>query len=161
MAYLILIFIFVQRIGELAWSYRNTKHLRALGAKEFFRDHYKWIVFFHSLWFVLLVLMVGPEKPIRPFALIAFICLEFGRFWIFLTLGSRWTTRILRLPGEKPVVRGPYRWVRHPNYLIVCGEILVAPLIFDLWKLSLLGSLVHAILIIHRVKKENLAWQSS
>lgn len=155
----ILVFILAQRIAELLWSYRNTKKLKNLGAQEFFADHYKWIVLFHFFWFISLAAGLTQSVTIRTFPLVMFISLEFCRLWVFLTLGSRWTTRILRVPGERPVSAGPYKWVRHPNYWVVTGEILIVPMIFGFWEFALLGSIIHALIIVHRIKQENWVWR--
>ncbi len=158
MPYLIYAFVILQRILELFWSHRNTSQLKKLGAEEFFASHYKWIVFFHLTWLVILGLAIHPEVSINTIALLIFVILQFCRMWVLLTLGARWTTRILRFPNENPIDQGPYRWLRHPNYIIVVGEIFVVPLIFYLWQLSLGGTIVHGLLITHRIKKENEAW---
>lgn len=159
MANTILIFILIERITELFWSQRNTKRLIQNGGKEYFGTHYRWIVAFHALWFLFLFFSVSPIAKINPMILIIFVCLEFCRLWVLLTLGSRWTTKIIKIPKEKPITNGPYQFIRHPNYVVVVGEIFIVPLIFGLWELALLGSLIHAILIVHRIKKENLVWR--
>lgn len=156
--YAILIFILIERGTELLWSQHNTRKLIAKGGKEYFSGHYKCIVIFHALWLLCLFFSLHPSIKIYPMFFVIFLCLQFCRFWVLLTLGSRWTTKIIRLPLEKPIASGPYQFLRHPNYVVVAGEIFVVPLMFGLWELAFLASIVHAILIIHRIKKENLVW---
>ncbi len=158
---MVLIFIVTQRILELFWSRRNTQKLIQKGGKEYFSEHYKWIVTFHVCWLTFLFLSIPPNPKADPIMLIIFVGLEFCRFWVLRTLGSRWTTKIIKIPNEKPITTGPYRFVRHPNYIIVVGEVLIVPLIFGLWEFALLGSTMHAIIIAHRIKKEDLAWQQN
>jgi methyltransferase len=76
---------------------------------------------------------------------------------VIASLGGRWTTRVLVLPGEPLVVRGPYRWLRHPNYAIVCAEIAVAPLIFGAWEIALVFSVLNLVLVAHRIRIEDTA----
>jgi methyltransferase len=83
--------------------------------------------------------------------------IELGRVWVLRTLGHRWTTRIIVVPGEKLVAAGPYRFVNHPNYLVVIGEIAVLPLVFGLWQVALIFSLLNAVALTVRVRAENKA----
>ena len=80
--------------------------------------------------------------------------------WVIASLGRRWTTRVIVLPGAAPVARGPYRWLRHPNYLIVILEIAVVPLALGLPLFALVFSLANAALLVYRIRVENkaLAW---
>ena len=89
--------------------------------------------------------------------LFLFVCLLFARFWVIRTLGRRWTTRIIVLPGVPLVRHGPYRFVSHPNYLVVVGEIAVLPLVFGLWQVSLLFSAANAVVLAIRIRAENAA----
>ena len=89
-----------------------------------------------------------------------FALLQLGRIWVLATLGERWTTRIIVLPGAPLVARGPFRFVRHPNYLVVIGEIAVLPLAFGLWQVALLFSLLNAIMLVVRIRAEEKALAS-
>jgi len=86
-----------------------------------------------------------------------FAVLQLARLWVLVSMGRYWTTRVLTLPGAPLVRRGPYRWVRHPNYLIVVGEIAVLPLIFGAWQIALVFSVANAILLAWRIRIEDAA----
>ena len=79
------------------------------------------------------------------------------RAWVLITLGPRWTTRIIVLPGERLVSGGPYRFINHPNYWVVIGEIAVLPLVFGLWKIALVFTLLNAAVLTVRIREENRA----
>jgi methyltransferase len=83
--------------------------------------------------------------------------LQLGRLWVLRTLGPRWTTRIIVLPGAPLVAGGPFRFVRHPNYLVVIGEIAVLPLVFGLWQLALIFSVLNAVVLWIRIRAEERA----
>jgi methyltransferase len=127
-ALLLLLLVTLQRGGELAISRRNTRRLRAQGAMEAGAGHYPWIVLLHGAWLVSLVPVALADPPLDWRYLVPFLLLQPLRLWILSSLGPRWTTRILVLP-EAPLVRcGPYRYLRHPNYLVVMLEIPLLPL---------------------------------
>jgi methyltransferase len=156
LAVLILALVTLQRLGELWLSNRNTKRLLERGAVEQGRAHYPWVVLLHVLWLALLW-VAAPGRPVNFVWLIIFLLLQIARVWVLATLGPRWTTRILVLPGEPLVRRGPYRWVDHPNYVIVAGEIAVLPMVFGLWDLAILFSLLNAAVLAIRIREENKA----
>jgi methyltransferase len=83
-----------------------------------------------------------------------FMLLQAGRLWVLRTLGPRWTTRIIVLPNAPLVTGGPFRFVRHPNYLVVIGEIAVLPLVFGLWQVALIFSILNAIVLTIRIRAE-------
>lgn len=152
----VLAFVTVQRLFELALSQRNTRRLLARGAIEVDPGHYPFIVLLHALWLGTLWLL-GPGPPIEIVPLILFALLQLGRLWVIATLGERWTTRIIVLPGEPLVTSGPYRWIDHPNYLIVAGEIAVLPLVFGLPMVAILFSILNGLLLWVRIRDENRA----
>ena len=152
----ILALVTVQRLGELLVSNRNTKRLLGHGAREHGAAHYPLIVALHTAWLGSLW-WLGATRPIDPFWLAVFILIEIGRIWVFATLGERWTTRIIVVPGETLVRRGPYRWINHPNYSVVVAEIAVLPLVFGLWKIALVFSLLNAAVLTIRIREENRA----
>lgn len=152
----LLLFVTLQRIAELALSQRNMKQLLARGGYEVAPGHYPFMVALHAAWLALLWLL-GPGPPIELVPLLIFVLLQIARAWVIATLGERWTTRIIVLPGEPLVATGPYRWVNHPNYLIVAGEIFVLPLVFGLWQLALLFSLLNALILWMRIRAEDRA----
>jgi methyltransferase len=153
---LILALVTLQRIGELWLSNRNTKRLLACGAQEVGARHYPLIVAVHALWLAALW-WFAPERAVDGFWLAVFVLLQLARIWVLATLGSRWTTRIIILPGAPLVRAGPYRWVDHPNYMIVIGEIGALPLVFGLWAVALIFSLLNATVIAIRIREENRA----
>ncbi len=152
-------FLTVQRLAELIWARHNTARLRAVGGVEFGATHYPLLVTLHAFWLFGLW-FAGHDNPVDPGWLAVFIGLQLGRLWVLVSLGGRWTTRVIVLPGAAPVTRGPYRWFRHPNYWIVVLEIAVVPLALGLPVFALLFSLANAVLLVIRLRVENraLAW---
>ena len=155
-AYLILALVTLQRLGELLLAERNTRRLLAKGAREVGRGHYPFIVAIHAGWLVALWLL-GPGPPIHILPLILYVALQAARVWVIATLGERWTTRIIILPGAPLVRRGPYRWLDHPNYLIVVAEIAVLPMVFGLPEVAAFFSALNAVALWVRIREENRA----
>lgn len=155
--YAVVGFIVVQRLAELALATRNTRRLRARGAVEAGAGHYPAIVALHIAWLAAMLIAVAPETPAKLPLLAVFLALQVGRVWVIAALGERWTTRIIVLPGAPRVARGPYRYVKHPNYLIVCAEIAVVPLIFGAWWIALLFSGLNMAMLWHRIRIEDAA----
>ena len=152
----VLALVTLQRLAELWLSNRNTRRLLARRAHEAGASHYPLIVAVHALWLATLW-WLAPGRPIDGFWLAMFVLLELARIWVVASLGNRWTTRIIILPGEPLVRRGPYRLVNHPNYLVVVGEIAVLPLVFGLWQVALIFSLLNAAVLTVRIRGENRA----
>ena len=158
--YLIVALVAAQRLIELGIASRNTKWLLTHGGQEFGRRHYPLFVVLHAGWLLAVAVFIEADAPINPWWLILFLLLQAGRIWVITTLGHYWTTRIITLPEAPLVSRGPYRFCRHPNYVIVVGEIATLPLTFGAWELALIFSLLNGVLLIHRVKVENCALRS-
>ena len=152
----VLAFVTLQRLSELQLARSNTRRLLALGAKEFAAGHYPLIVAVHAAWLASLW-WLAMGRPIHVPLLLVFLLLQAARIWVLRSLGPRWTTRIIVLPGAPLVNSGPYRFVSHPNYVVVIGEIAVLPLVFGLWKLALLFSVLNAIVLTIRIRAENRA----
>ena len=152
----ILALVTFQRLGELWLSNSNMKRLIAGGGREYGSSHYPLIVAVHALWLISLW-WLAPARPIDGFWLALFVLLEIARVWVLATLGRRWTTRIIVVPNEPLVRHGPYRFVNHPNYLVVIGEIAVLPLVFGLWQVALVFTLLNAAVLTVRVRAENKA----
>ena len=152
-------FLLAQRLVELGFAQLNAGRLRAKGAVEFGAAHYPLMIALHASW-LLGLWMLGRDRPIIVFWLAFFVLLQIGRLWVIASLGRRWTTRVIVLRGAVPVLRGPYRWLRHPNYLIVALEIAVVPLALGLPVFALVFSIANAALLIYRIRIENeaLAW---
>ena len=155
-AYLILALVMLQRLGELVLARRNTRLLLANGAYEASPGHYPLIVAVHGLWLIALWLLAPGREIVWPLIAL-FVLLQLARLWVLATLGRRWTTRIIVTPGAPLVARGPFRFVRHPNYVVVVLEIAVLPLAFGLWQAALIFSLLNAIVLSIRIRAEEKA----
>jgi len=146
-----------QRLGELVYARRNEARLRDRGAVESGAGHYPLFILLHGAWLLAVFLLIPADRvPSWPL-LAVFLLLQAARVWVVATLGPYWTTRVLSLPGAPLVRRGPYRWVRHPNYLIVAAEIAVLPLAFGAWWIAIAFSLANALLLYHRIGVEERA----
>ena len=145
-------FLVLQRLSELVIARRNTARLMARGAREVGAGHYPVMVAMHASWLVLLVVF-GLGAPVSLPWLAAFAVLQAFRLWILGTLGGRWTTRVIVL-DEPLVARGPFRWVRHPNYVLVCAEIVVAPMVLGLWWIALVYTALNAAMLWVRIRAE-------
>jgi methyltransferase len=156
---LLIVFIVAQRLAELAWAEHNRRRLVAAGGVEASRAHYPLIVALHAAWLVTLFLRARGHEVDRAW-LAVFIALQGMRIWVLATLGGRWTTRIVVLPGGALIERGPYRFVRHPNYLVVALEIAVVPLALGLPGIAVLFSLLNGVVLWLRIRAEKaaLAW---
>ena len=152
----VLALVTLERLAELVWARRNTRRLLARGAHEAGARHYPLIVAVHAAWLAGLWLLAWDRPAQLPW-LVAFAALQAGRLWVLATLGERWTTRILVLPGETLVRRGPYRLIPHPNYAVVAGEILVLPLAFGLIPYALAFSVLNAVVLCVRIREEEKA----
>ena len=152
----ILAFVTMQRMAELALAQSNTKALLAAGAHEFAPGHYPLIVAVHAGWLAALW-WLAPGRPVDVPLLVLFGLLQLGRVWVIQTMGPRWTTRIIVLPGAPLVAGGPFQFVSHPNYLVVIGEIAVLPLLFGLWEVAVVFSLLNAAVLWVRVRAEERA----
>ena len=153
----ILLFVIAQRAIELFIARRNTSNLLVDGGVEHGAGHYPLIVGLHAAWMVCLF-VTGSDAQTGNMALILlFFLLQVGRIWVIFSLGRHWTTRVITIPGRELVKRGPYRWIKHPNYVIVALEILVLPLAFGDWQLAVIFSLLNAGILYHRIRIENSA----
>jgi methyltransferase len=155
--WIVLILVAVQRLAELVYARRNTRRLLAEGAYESGAGHYPLLVGLHALWLVSLALFVPADRAPDWALLAVFVVLQGLRVWVLASLGRFWTTRVITLPGAALVRRGPYRWFRHPNYLVVAGEILVLPLAFGAWEIAVIFSLANAAILTLRVRCEERA----
>ncbi len=153
----LVVLVALQRLLELLLSRRNTARLRADGAYEVGASHYPLIVALHVSWLAALWAAVPASASISWPCFAAYLALACGRAWTMFTLGRYWTTRIIHLPGAPLVRAGPYRFCRHPNYAIVCGEIAVLPLAFGQWQIALAFSILNAALLAWRIRVENAA----
>jgi len=155
-AELLLVVVTLQRIGELVVARHNMRKLMARGAVEVGSGHYPLIVALHTAWLLSLWLF-GRHQPVNVVALALYIALQGLRCWVLWTLGSRWTTRIIVLPGEPLVAAGPYRLMSHPNYVVVVGEIAVLPWALSLPWLAIVFTVLNAAVLAIRLRAETRA----
>jgi methyltransferase len=158
---LLLALVTLQRLGELVLADRNTRRLKARGAYEVAPGHYPLIVLLHAAWLAgLWLVWLAFAPPMNAPLAILFLGLEAVRVWVLTSLGDRWTTRIIILPGAPLVRRGPYRFIPHPNYAVVCAEIALLPLVFGLWAYTLVFTVLNAVVLFVRIRAENAALRS-
>jgi methyltransferase len=156
-AYAIIGFIALQRLAEVIYAQRNTRALLARGAVEIGASHYPVMITLHVTWLVAIFLALPHPAPIHWAALSAMVVLQAARVWIIATLGPYWTTRIINLPDAPLVRKGPYRFFRHPNYMIVVGEIAALPLVFgEVW-VAVAFSVLNAAMLFWRIREEDAA----
>jgi methyltransferase len=146
----------LQRIAELVLSRYNASKLLARGAIEIGSGHYPLIFALHAAWLISLWIF-GRNQPVNLLALAGYLVLQALRGWVMWTLGARWTTRILVLLGEPLVASGPYRYLSHPNYAVVAGEIALLPLMLNLPLLGAIFTLLNAGVLALRIRVENRA----
>ena len=156
----VLALVTLQRLGELAVARRNTARLLARGGVEWNAGQHRFFVALHAAWLAGLWALAW-DRPAKLAWLAVFGLLFVLRVWTLASLGGRWTTRIITLPGEPLVRRGPYRWIAHPNYLVVAGEVAVLPLMFGLWAYALAFSVLNAVLLSVRIRAESAALKAS
>jgi methyltransferase len=152
----LLAFVTLSRVAELAFARRNTTRLLATGGIEHGAGHYPLIVALHTAWLAGLWLL-GWQAPVDGGWLAAFAVLQVLRAWVLVTLGRRWTTRIIVVPGERLVRTGPYRFVNHPNYVVVAGEIAVVPLALGLSVYAIIFTILNAAMLTIRLAAETTA----
>jgi methyltransferase len=152
----LLVLVTAQRLAELVIAKRNTARLLAQGAVEHGAAHYPVIVLMHAAWLVGLWLLAAGIAP-DPILAGVYLLLQAFRIWTLASIGARWTTRIIVVPGETLVARGPYRFMRHPNYAVVVAEILVLPLVFGLHAYAMVFSFLNACVLAVRIRAENAA----
>jgi methyltransferase len=156
-AALILGLVVLQRTGELLLARRNTARLLREGALEIGAGHYPLFILLHAAWLAAIAVSLRADTPIAPAPLALYLLLQLGRIWILATLGRYWTTRVITNPGTPLVRKGPYRFLRHPNYLLVALEIPLLPLVFDMVWIAVLFGLANLALLAWRIRLEEAA----
>jgi methyltransferase len=152
--YLIIAAVALQRLIELGYATRNTRALLARGGIQAGRRHYPLFVLLHAAWLLAILIALPVPPEIRAVPLVIFVVLQAARLWVIASLGPYWTTRIITLPGAPLIRRGPYRFLRHPNYVIVAGEMMALPLVFgEVW-VALIFSALNAMLLAWRIHVE-------
>jgi methyltransferase len=156
-AHLLILLVAAQRLGELLHARRNDRRLRAAGGVEYGAGHYPVLVGLHTGWLVAMFLSVDPGTPVLLGPLAVYLLLQGLRVWTLASLGGFWTTRVIVVPGVALVRRGPYRFIRHPNYLIVALEVPVLPLVFGAWPLAVGFGLANLAVLAWRIRVEERA----
>tara|TARA_B100001123_G_scaffold450970_2_gene625628 strand:+ start:2115 stop:2600 length:486 start_codon:yes stop_codon:yes gene_type:complete len=151
------LFVALQRLSELVWSRWNERALFKKGGIEYGAGHYPFLVGFHVAWLASLVLFIDQHAVPNWFWGCAYVVLQVARLWTLWALGPFWTTRIITIPNLPLVRRGPYRYLRHPNYAIVAGEVAILPMVFGAWEIALVFSLANLVILRHRITVENEA----
>lgn len=162
MYYLLIAAVAIERVIELIIAKRNAQWAFAHGGREFGRSHYPVMVIVHAA--LLLGCVVEVYVCRRPFIdwlgwpmLTVVAGSQALRWWCVMTLGRRWNTRVIVLPGVPLVRRGPYRWLHHPNYVAVVAEGVALPLVHTAWLTAAAFTLANALLLAVRVRVENTA----
>ncbi|MCR8935844.1 isoprenylcysteine carboxylmethyltransferase family protein [Brevibacillus laterosporus] len=163
---LVLVIVIFQRCIELVIARRNARYMKEAGGYEVAAGHYKWIVSLHVGFFISLIgevlLRVSTDSiPFYFWPFCVFCLAQILRIWSIRSLGHFWNTRIFVLDGKKPIVRGPYRYIRHPNYLVVFIEVGMLPLTFGAWKTALIFTVANAMIVSVRISAEEQALQKA
>ncbi|MBP9191904.1 MAG: isoprenylcysteine carboxyl methyltransferase [Ignavibacteria bacterium] len=159
--YIVITIVIIQRLSELIIARKNEVWLRSQGAVEYGKEHYVFIVLLHTLFFISLITEYNISgryselNIINYLFLVFFALLQIMRVWVLKSLGKYWNTKILRIPGSVLVTSGPYRYFKHPNYIVVVCEIFTLPLIFDLYYTAVIFTVLNALILFIRIKAEN------
>ena len=159
--FVIILFVILQRVIELAIAKRNEVYMLSKGAYEVGREHYPFMIALHVSFFVSLLIEVlffqNTLSAIFPFLFIFFLIVQCIRIWCLATLGKFWNTKIIILPGANVVKKGPYKLLRHPNYFVVCTEILILPLMFNAYFTAITFTLLNIAMLAVRIPVEENA----
>jgi methyltransferase len=152
-------FIILLRIGELLLSKSNEKWLLQNGAVEYGKEHYPFIVALHTLFILSLIIEYIARQPVsyNVYLLISYLLLLLFKAWIILSLGKFWNTKIYHIENVPLVEKGPYKYFKHPNYIVVIAEISLLPLCFHLYYTAIVFTLLNALMLFVRIKEENRA----
>jgi methyltransferase len=157
---LLILAVAAERLVELVVSKRNLAWARSRGGREYGFGHYPFMVFLHTGLLVACVIEASHRSfiPALGWPMLALVVLAQAlRWWCITTLGPRWNTRIIVVPGLPLVDRGPYRWLRHPNYVAVVLEGIALPLVHTAWVTAVVFTVVNAGLLRVRISAENAA----
>jgi methyltransferase len=152
-----ILFLVFQRLAELYVSSKNEKWLLKNGAVEYGKEHYPFIVAMHTLFIISVIAeYIWRDNTVVNYALIIlFFVLIVIKAIVISTLGHYWNTKIYKVPGTRPVATGIYKYIKHPNYIIVICEIAIIPLAFGLYYTAVVFTLLNGIMLTVRIKKEN------
>lgn len=159
---LLILAVAAERLVELVVSKRHAAWALANGGREYGRGHYPYMVALHTallagclaeVW-----LLDRPFLPVLGWTMLALVAASQAlRWWCVTTLGRRWNTLVIVVPGLPLVDRGPYRWLKHPNYLAVVVEGFALPLVHTAWLTALTFTLLNLALLTVRIRVENTA----
>lgn len=156
--------ICIQRLVELRIAKGNEQYMKQQGAIEFGQSHYPFIVGLHILFLCSLLLEYLLKNPslniLWGLLLTLFFLLQISRIWVIKSLGHFWNTKIIVLPNANLVKKGPYKWISHPNYVIVALEILVIPLIFQAYFTAVIFTILNMVMMLVRIPAEEAALKS-
>ena len=152
-----ILFLIFQRLAELYVSSKNEKWLLKNGAVEYGKEHYPFMVAMHTLFIISVIAeyMWRDDTVVNYALIILFFVLIVIKAIVISTLGHYWNTKIYKVPGTRPVATGIYKYIKHPNYIIVICEIAIIPLAFGLYYTAVVFTLLNAIMLTVRIKKEN------
>ncbi len=152
-------FIILLRLGELVLAKSNEKWLLANGAVEYGRRHYPFIVLLHTSFLVSLILeyVICPVHVYHVGLLVLYFLLVAFKAWVVLSLGKFWNTRIYHIGNVDLVKRGPYKYFKHPNYVIVVAEIAIIPMAFELYYTAVIFTVLNLVMLYVRIEEENKA----
>ncbi|KAB2333619.1 isoprenylcysteine carboxyl methyltransferase family protein [Bacillus mesophilum] len=159
--YIVFSLIVLQRLCELFVAKHNEKWMKERGALEFGQAHYPFIVLLHTAFFISLlgetVFLENSVSSLWKILLPMFILLQAGRIWALFSLGRYWNTKIIVMPNAEAVRKGPYKWIKHPNYVIVALELMVIPLLFQAYMTFVLFTLLNIGMMMIRIPAEEKA----
>jgi methyltransferase len=159
---LFLSFIILIRIVELIYSTSNEKWLLKMGALEYGKAHYPYMILLHVSFLCALMLEynIRAENSYSSLLIVLYFIVLAFKLWVLLSLGKYWNTKILRVPGASLIATGPYKYMKHPNYVIVICEIALIPLAFHLYVTAIVFSILNLMMLLVRIKVENKALET-
>ncbi|MFD1707200.1 isoprenylcysteine carboxyl methyltransferase family protein [Siminovitchia sediminis] len=157
----VLVLVVFQRLSELVWAKRNERWMKERGAAEYGKSHYPWMVFIHISFFISLIIEVTflhrEPSSYWPVFLVIFLLVQGIRIWILVSMGRYWNTKIIVLPGSETIKKGPFRYMRHPNYFVVTIELAVLPLMFQAYWTAVLFFIFNQVILSVRIAEEEKA----
>lgn len=160
--WILIIFIIGQRLIELKIARHNEQWMKSRGGIEKGAEHYKWFIILHTAFFMSIlfeVLIIGESQPkqLNVYLLTIFLLTQVGRVWCIYTLGKFWNTKIIVIPGVSLIRKGPYKYMKHPNYVIVGVELFIIPMLFGAYMTAIIFPILHIILLRVRIPREDKA----
>jgi methyltransferase len=147
----------VQRLCELWLSRRNANRLIAEGGREIGKGHFPILVAVHVGWLAAIAFLIPADAPVIWPVILAYLVVQAGRYWVVATLGRHWTFKVIDTPAASLVQRGPYRWLKHPNYVVVVLEVALLPLAFGAWEIAAVFSAANLAVLAWRLRGENVS----